>query len=171
MGSNTTLWEQRSLLIQNIVCSWNIASTHQHIQSRYIVLGSCNMQQQVCPIHFHLRHWNPIHCIQDNFYPRVQYICIWDFHPRVWVSCSFHSWCWREARNCEFHWTKQLRRTIAWTSFCRCSLLQGLKNNCCTDGTDFSLLVMLHKYICHFYLNGVNLHTYLLNLKTKFLFV
>ena len=37
-----------------------------------------------------------------------------------------------------------------------------------TDGTDFSLLVKLHKYICHFCSNGVNLHTYLLNLKAKF---
>ena len=34
--------------------------------------------------------------------------------------------------------------------------------------TDFSLLVKLHKYICHFCSNGVNLHTYLLNLKAKF---
>jgi len=52
--------------------------------------------------------------------------------------------------------------------------LQGLKffcqNDCDQhiDGTDFSLLLQVRKYICHFCWNGGLLYIYLLNLKAKF---
>ncbi len=146
LGAVDSLNTQHWVLLKHCINSPTHTESIQYLLTTQYAICNSKCVWSIC-----MHDIGILHCVQDNFYPRVQYICIRDFCPRVWVLCSSHSWCGRKARNLWVPLNETLEEdSIARTLFGHCSSLQGrnffvrtivMSTQEHTDDKDFSLLV------------------------------